>query len=417
MKEEADRKMRDHKEVTCEILKKRDEYMSERKSTVKKTVIAVSVASAFILAALISIPAGVVAAGRLRDSKNETSANDTETPVPGLTDNGDHEIEIKYWYINKTTRKVTEALDKEDFYNNVDNSFGICVSFSIDYSTINFDEAKSTRNAKIKLMNADYLESIGLAESNDDYNTAIYGSPFIFVDFTNAEALKRNESKLEKAARDPRTVGILVEEEAPFDDEDDDDIDPSDVSQYLNPEIIRYCPDDIALRVIMNMDVLMKDISLAEEYQSAIALCLVTVDEINLDNFVENRGNLVPITITIDKICESSPAFALKVGDTITTSDQTFWHRFPEGYEVDFPGSYFPITEVGKQYFVMIYDDYNGIKPDFECDYTISAHSIPIFDGVSNRSIALGIYEKMKVEDDVQELSEELIAKYLSAGR
>ena len=169
----------------------------------------------------------------------------------------------------------------------------------------------------------------------------------------------------------------------------------------------------------------------AEGDGTAQALCLVTVQSIDLTGVGGAQGTHAPITLHINRIYQSTANFDRAENDVIVTQDRSVWFAKENGYELNHPQGEIPMTEVGAQYIVTI------VRSDDNATYTVSAHTIPI-DG-QNRvlsgdhgstvrgSVRIGdgfqmlvprenIYKKMALGDDVVRCSEELIRRYVEGG-
>lgn len=180
---------------------------------------------------------------------------------------------------------------------------------------------------------------------------------------------------------------------------------------------VRYKPDLEGLRVVRTLQDVLSDIARFEDDHYPYGICLVTLVDIDLNNCIENsdRGTAVPVTIRIDKIFEATSEFGFVENDTIKTTDYTVWFKYTDHYDVSYCESNVPLTETGKQYFVEIYHSESTFPINLDCDYKICGMSIPISDDIYDRNRVIEIYEKMRIPEDVQELSEGLIEKYLNA--
>ncbi|MBQ6660386.1 MAG: hypothetical protein IJM57_03030 [Lachnospiraceae bacterium] len=169
----------------------------------------------------------------------------------------------------------------------------------------------------------------------------------------------------------------------------------------------------------------------AEWDGTAQALCLVTLQSIDLSGVGNAQGTHAPITLRIDRICQSTADFDRTENDVIVTQDRSFWFAKENGYVLNHPQGEIPMTEVGAQYIVTI------ARSGDDATYTVSAHTIPI-DGQSRvlsgdygplvwGSVRIGdgsqilvprekIYKKMALGDDVVCCSEELIRRYVEGG-
>ncbi len=142
---------------------------------------------------------------------------------------------------------------------------------------------------------------------------------------------------------------------------------------------------------------------------SSKAICIVTVKNIHKDSCEPEKGKKVPITVRIDTIIDSSSAFSLKTGDTITLGESSVWTQDEKGYTVSYRDGIIPITEEGSQYILLISEVDERIAETYwpGLKYKAKALTIPI--NKNNDLSNSEIYEKMKLPDDVIQCSETFI--------
>ena len=144
------------------------------------------------------------------------------------------------------------------------------------------------------------------------------------------------------------------------------------------------------------------------------AVCIVTVTSIDKDGCNSERGTYVPVTLRIDTVIDSTSAFSLGSGDTVTVSEYSTWFKNEEGYTVSYHDGIIPITEEGSQYIISIYEVSENVAKLFwsGLKYRVEALTIPI--SPNHEMSDLEIYSKLKLPDDVAQCSKELIDYFMN---
>ena len=168
-------------------------------------------------------------------------------------------------------------------------------------------------------------------------------------------------------------------------------------------------------RLSANENYLLGCIESGRKSYKGIAFCIVSVVDIELERCNEDKYVNIPVKIKIDRIIDSNDAFLYREGEEVYTTEYSRWKKEDNDFTVNIQSGYIPLTDIGAEYIVLLYDNsYKIIESvDFEYDVFACNFTIPISQPLYNDEYADLIYSKMLLPNDVKECSEELISKYI----
>ncbi len=150
-------------------------------------------------------------------------------------------------------------------------------------------------------------------------------------------------------------------------------------------------------------------IEFAQERESAVALCIVSVEKLDLIQVNEIQGSYIPITLKIEKIIGSTTLFESAEEDTIIVSEQAWWRKVKEGYRVSYFDYVPPFTVTNGKYIVLLTDRSVPEIEDYGIKYWAEWHTAPIpQEGTSAEEIA-ETFAKMRLTWDARKTTVDLI--------
>ncbi len=146
---------------------------------------------------------------------------------------------------------------------------------------------------------------------------------------------------------------------------------------------------------------------------SKVAFCMVTVISIDTDEISDTFHNAA-LTLRIDDIYSASPSFTCKTGETfLAFSHFINWQKVnsEDGdtmYSIAHDSVLIPITEVGAQYIVDVFEP-TATPGIYDFEYEVCSYTIPITDQHATEEERLKQYKKFNCPLFLQVASEDLI--------
>lgn len=188
--------------------------------------------------------------------------------------------------------------------------------------------------------------------------------------------------------------------------------DPEPVKKELFCQI-SFNESPEADRVMKTPDFVLGYPKLINDSPIGFAVCIVSVMGLDKSACSDGTGGNPLLEIRIDETIEKNPAFELEEGQTVTATDFSYWSVQDGIYLVSYYEGIIPITEAGAEYIVWIYkmEENNEGEASMEHDYKVSALTIPILENAELSDDE--IYELLKLPEDVEQCSRELIERFI----